>query len=230
MESVSRMTGSREPPFAQNFGLMMTYRCQVACPHCIVKAGPNRKEEVAVEEACNWIDQMAAYRGGLIRVLALTGGEPFFNLSNLRAVGGHAKACGLAVTAVTNGYWAGSYDEALGILAGLPFLDSVAISTDVYHQAAIPLARVRNAATACATAGIPFAVSVCTENVADPDYLAIVQALHEFCEADRVLTAIVAPVVPAAMSWWTAYRRQPVPAATRPSSSPMGGSLLASAR
>ena len=43
-----------EIPFLSNIGLMLTYKCTIACPHCIVKAGPNRKEEMTLESAFNW--------------------------------------------------------------------------------------------------------------------------------------------------------------------------------
>lgn len=33
-----------EMPFLLNIGLMMTFKCQVACPHCIVQADPHPPE------------------------------------------------------------------------------------------------------------------------------------------------------------------------------------------
>jgi hypothetical protein len=53
----------------------MTFKCQVACPHCIIEAGPQRSEEMTLTDTFNWIRQIAAYRQGHIRSLALTGGE-----------------------------------------------------------------------------------------------------------------------------------------------------------
>jgi len=35
-----------ETAFCENIGFLMTYRCQVACPHCIIRAGPHRTEEI----------------------------------------------------------------------------------------------------------------------------------------------------------------------------------------
>jgi len=48
--------------FLSTVGLMMTYRCQVACPHCVVEAGPHRTEEVDLAEAKDWAEQIAGYR------------------------------------------------------------------------------------------------------------------------------------------------------------------------
>ncbi len=75
-----------ELPFLSNIGLMVTYRCSVACPHCVVDAGPHRTEEMSLEDACAWIDQASRYRRHSIKGLALTGGEPFFNLPKLQSL------------------------------------------------------------------------------------------------------------------------------------------------
>ena len=81
-------------PFLSNVGFLMTYKCQVRCPHCIVQASPHRKEQVHLDEACGWIRQLREYRNGWVRIIALTGGEPFFDLDLLRAVAVFAKDCG----------------------------------------------------------------------------------------------------------------------------------------
>jgi MoaA/NifB/PqqE/SkfB family radical SAM enzyme len=66
-----------EMPFLRNIGFLMTYRCQVACPHCIIKAGPHRRGKMRLADALKWIEQVAAYRSGYIKALALTGGSLF---------------------------------------------------------------------------------------------------------------------------------------------------------
>lgn len=35
-----------ELPFLCHIGLVITYKCQVACPHCLLEAGPQRTEEM----------------------------------------------------------------------------------------------------------------------------------------------------------------------------------------
>jgi len=40
-----------ELPFLSNIGLMLTYHCTTACPHCVVEAGPHRKEEMSLKQA-----------------------------------------------------------------------------------------------------------------------------------------------------------------------------------
>ena len=55
-----------ELPFLSNLGLMLTFRCTTACPHCVVEAGPHRKEEIALDRALDWIEQAREFRGGHI--------------------------------------------------------------------------------------------------------------------------------------------------------------------
>ncbi len=75
-----------EMPFLTNIGFVMTYRCQVACKHCIIEAGPDRKEEMLLRHAFDWIKQIASFRNGHIKGLSLTGGEPFFNIRQIRGM------------------------------------------------------------------------------------------------------------------------------------------------
>lgn len=180
-------------PFLSDIGLMMTYRCQVMCPHCVVQAGPHRKECVRVEDASAWISQLAAYREGWVRVLALTGGEPFYDLGLLRKVAECARGAGLVVTAVTNAFWASSFERAVQVLEELEAISNIAFSTDVYHQVSIPLDNVKNGVAAATRCRKPYVISVCTENRRDEGYLEIMQKLHELTDDDHLRTAIALP-------------------------------------
>lgn len=69
----------KELPFLTNFGLMLTYKCTIACPHCIVKAGPHRTEEMRVEDAREWLTQIRDYTAekGIKAGISLTGENLF---------------------------------------------------------------------------------------------------------------------------------------------------------
>jgi organic radical activating enzyme len=183
-----------ELPFLKNVGLLMTYKCQVTCPHCIVQAGPHRQEEMLVDDACAWVRQIAAYRHGCIKVVALTGGEPFYNLDNLRIISDRVHDSGLLTSVVTNAFWASTPEQALSVLKELPAIRMLSISTDIYHQIAIPLTWVKNAARAAAACGIAYSISVCTENEEEKGYLKIIDELLEFAPRELILTAIALPV------------------------------------
>lgn len=183
-----------EMPYLRNIGLVVTYKCQVACSHCIIEAGPNRKEEVQLDDAFKWIEQIADYRNGYIKVLSLTGGEPFYDLNKLAALSSFGEEKGLFVSAVTNAFWASTLEKAVNTLEDVPSIKMMAISADAYHQKVIPFERVKNAINAAEKLDIPFQIGVCTENQEDEDYKKIVQKLEEITEPDRIKTAITFPV------------------------------------
>ena len=99
---------------------MLTYKCTTACPHCIVKAGPARTEEIRIEDAVNWVEKAATYRAGHIKGLALTGGEPFYNLDLLQRISDFGDKLGMVVSVVSNAFWATSKQAAVQMAFELP--------------------------------------------------------------------------------------------------------------
>lgn len=182
-----------EMPFLRNIGLVMTYKCQVSCPHCIIRAGPHRKEEMYLADAFDWIRQIADYRSGYIKVLSLTGGEPFYNLENLKKIAAFGEEQGLLVSVVTNAFWASTAEQAVKVLKDLPAIKMVAISTDAYHQESIPFENVKNAVSAAKVCDIPYNIAVCTENEDEIEYKRILSRLYEITEPDTVTTAVTFP-------------------------------------
>ena len=172
--------------FLRNIGLMMTYRCQAACPHCVVGAGPHRTEEVSLEEALGWISQMAAYRDGHIAALSLTGGEPFCCFEKLKQTTRHAAQLGMIVTTVTNGFWATTVSEAVSVLAGLEGLKMIGISADPHHQAFIPFDRVKNAVAAARECGLEYRIIVTCEDDTSPEYRAFRARLEEVSPEEHI--------------------------------------------
>jgi MoaA/NifB/PqqE/SkfB family radical SAM enzyme len=175
-------------PFLQNVGLMLTYKCQVSCPHCIVECSPNRTEEMRETDAPDWIRQIAHYRNGHIKVLSLTGGEPLFDIERFRRVAGCAAKNGLLPTAVTNAYWATNPDRALEVLRSIPSIAVLSISTDSYHQKSIPIERVFHAIEAARACSIPCTVSICTESRDDPEYRSLLRKLEETIGPENITT------------------------------------------
>jgi hypothetical protein len=185
----------KDPPFMRNVGLLLTYHCQASCAHCIIRAGPDRHEEVSLEDARDWIEQIAAYRDGYICVLSLTGGEPFSNLKLLRAVMKIAAEHKLLISVVTNGFWATSQEKAKRLLQSLPEICFISISTDLYHQKFIPFDRVKNAIRAARECGVPFYVSLVTDNREDPGYQRVYQEILELAgDPEQIRTGIIFPV------------------------------------
>jgi MoaA/NifB/PqqE/SkfB family radical SAM enzyme len=195
MESDSRMeSDSFNFPFLSNIGLMLTYRCSIACPHCIVEAGPHRKEEMLPENAYNWIDQAGAYREHHIKGLALTGGEPFYHLESLKKIAAYGRERGFLVSVVTNAFWATSKEDSLSLLSAIPGIQMISFSTDVYHQKFIPFEHIKNAVCAAKELGIFTNVAVCTPNLEDIEYKKIMGDLSEIIGESNIKTSITFPV------------------------------------
>jgi MoaA/NifB/PqqE/SkfB family radical SAM enzyme len=185
-----------EIPFLKNIGLMLTYKCTIACPHCIVEAGPHRKEEMSMADSFAWLRQASEYREGYISGLALTGGEPFFSPKNLKIVSNYGKELGFTVSVVTSAFWATSKKDALEMLAGFPAIRMLCISTDEYHQRFIPFENIKNVVFAAEQYGLTYSFAVCTPNVEDPKYLKVMQELLEITGGDRskIRVSITFPV------------------------------------
>lgn len=184
----------QEVPFLSDIGLVTTYHCQASCLHCIVEAGPKRKEYVPLADAHSWLEQISHYNNGQIKAVSLTGGEPFSNLEHLIAISEKAASLGLLVTAVTNAYWATSDKVALNILENLPAIRLLTFSTDIYHQRVIPLERVKNAFMSGQALGRSCNIAVCTGSVIDAASKKTLKYLAGFAPPDAINTAHIFPV------------------------------------
>ena len=99
-------------------------------PHCIVKAGPHRTEEMTADDAYDWLDQIKAFSDSRsIRPgISLTGGEPFYNRELLGKVACYAGQLGFLVSVVSNAYWASTREEALETVRSMEAVGSSSIS------------------------------------------------------------------------------------------------------
>jgi hypothetical protein len=150
-------------PFLSSMGFSITARCPIVCPHCIMEAGPHRKEEMATEDVRSWVQQVAAYRQGHIKSIVITGGEPFYNRALLRETLDCAAYSRLVAVVITNAFWATSLPTAIDVLRNLPQIRMLTVSTDVHHQRFIPIENAKNALLAASELGLGLNAAVCFE-------------------------------------------------------------------
>lgn len=181
-------------PFLTNIGFMITYRCTISCAHCVVNAGPHRKDEMALEDAREWIGQVWRYRDGHVTNIAITGGEPFYNMRKLRDISALASQSELAVSVVTNAFWAATVDSAMESLRQLPAVKFLSISTDIHHLEHIPFERVRNAVKAAKELGLACSIAICTASESEERFRRIRDQALEIADEANVRTAITFPV------------------------------------
>ncbi len=130
-------------------GLMLTYWCSSRCAFCYVNAGPQHADRMSPELALAcWhsLDRLAD-RHGQQMCVHLAGGEPFGDWVALVSLIRRARDAGLSrVDKVeTNAFWAtndGLTRSRLELLDALG-VHRLIISCDVFHQAHVPLERVR---------------------------------------------------------------------------------------
>lgn len=181
-----------EVQYLENIGFFLTFKCQVACSHCLVKAGPHRTEFMKESDLFDWISQAAAY-GGRVKSINLTGGEPFFDLPLLRKICRFSMSKGLFPTSVTNAWWAKTYNKAIDVLESVPELLFLQISADEHHQKCIPIERVLNAVLAARKLKLVHSVAVCTDNEESPGYKKIIDSLLEIMDREQINTIITLP-------------------------------------
>lgn len=183
-----------ELPFLKNIGFMVTYKCTIACPHCIVEAGPHRKEEMVFKHFSFWLQQAREYRDGYITGLAITGGEPFYNMEKLIKMSELGSKMGFIISVVTNAFWASTRQAAIDTLSLLPAVKIFSFSTDVYHQKSIPFDYIKNAVRAAKELNYAYSIAVCTDNENNEEYRKIVADIEAIGEAARIRPSITFPV------------------------------------
>jgi hypothetical protein len=140
--------------FEKKLSLVLTYRCNVKCRHCIFRCSPERREKMEIKDAFKYIDE-ATKMGA--RTIGITGGEPTLYMRDVLEIISYTKRSGYYYTTlVSNGYWGYSKETAHKIAEELHAsgLDLIALSKDVMHQEFIPESYVDNCISACRETGI----------------------------------------------------------------------------
>ncbi len=123
-------------------GLVLSYRCDARCRHCLNACGPHRTDGQGTgEEAPEAILDQLAERGPRARYF-IGGGEPFLQLARLRATVAGMRRRGLQLDYVeTSASWAVDDAHAVEVLTGLAEvgLDQVMVSLSPFHAEHIPV-------------------------------------------------------------------------------------------
>lgn len=109
-----------------------TYQCNLTCPHCCVPIEWTDRLDIGV--ALRFLDD--AFQHG-VRILGLTGGEPFLYPEFVHAIIRRAVALGFRFDKImTNGVWhrdADQLQEILGPLAEIGYSGKIGLSVDKFH-------------------------------------------------------------------------------------------------
>lgn len=135
-------------------GLIITERCNAACPHCWFNSGPYKGRDMSLKEAEAYIDQVREIPS--VRYISFTGGEPFLLPKMLLRLVRYASDVGLYTECVTNSFWASTEGAAERMLRRLidSGLEVINLSVDDFHQSLIPFERVLNSYRAARRLGL----------------------------------------------------------------------------
>ncbi len=146
--------------FPTTLTLLPTYQCTAACENCCFDSNPRTRGRAATTRLLEYIDQAASLR--TMRVVVISGGEPFLLGKDLDLLIARANGHGLATRIVSNGYWATSLDVARARLTALRAagLKELNVSTGDFHAEFVPLPRVAFAARAASDLNMQVAIMI----------------------------------------------------------------------
>ena len=131
----------RQPLCPSDVGIIMTYKCQCACKHCLYNCGPKWREWISREVLH---DALRAIRTWDHRVqVHLTGGEPFLNFPLLLEAVRIGAELGIPPYVETNAGWCLREAEVAEKLVALreAGLNAILISCSPFHAEKIPPVR-----------------------------------------------------------------------------------------
>lgn len=123
--------------------LVYTLKCNLSCEICCFSCSPKRNEKMELQDALNYVAQ--AKKEGM-RILGITGGEPFLYEDEILALSEYATEIGLMVTITTNCFWASTYEKTLEMINKLKKsgVNHMKISCDEFHNKNIPYENIKN--------------------------------------------------------------------------------------
>ena len=130
----------------KGISFILTYQCNLDCAHCFFSHDSRKGCVLGPTTVKNCLDDIQDIFH--LEWLHVTGGEPFLFQNSLMEIIKIGKDHGISnIGTVTNAFWATSRDIAIRLLdkfkdAGLTGL---CVSADSFHQAYIPLERIKNA-------------------------------------------------------------------------------------
>ncbi|WP_428567623.1 MAG: radical SAM protein [Solidesulfovibrio sp. DCME] len=136
-------------------GLIATYRCQSACPHCLYRGGPARAPEYIDQGMATELFAKALSLGAT--AMHVGGGEPLADPLSLAGVLAAAAEAGMPIEYVeTSGSWFEDAGEAAEILAelGSMGLSRLLVSISPMHNGFIPLRKTLGTIEAARRAGL----------------------------------------------------------------------------
>lgn len=126
-------------------GLIVTRSCPIECGMCITSSGPSERDWMSWEMIEAILEQASDIAS--VNHVSVTGGEPFARFPYLVKIATFAADRALGVSITTNAFWCTSEQVTRRRLMRLQSvgLRSLTVSTDLFHQEFVPIARAETA-------------------------------------------------------------------------------------
>ena len=137
-------------------GIMVNYRCNAACRHCLYACSPVRRPGYITKEKIREICSLL--KKGHIGSVHIGGGEPFLDFEGLLEVVRCLNSSGIRLDYIeTNAFWANNSirDEYITALVD-EGVRALCISIDPFHAEYVPWENPVNLAYACDKKGLDF--------------------------------------------------------------------------
>jgi hypothetical protein len=173
----------------------LTLACPLTCAHCIVDAGPDKgKTTMPLEVARHYASQMPELYEHGIRIIGLTGGEPFLAREQLRILSNASSAVGMKTGVVTAAHWATSEEAARKVVESFPGIDIWDMSVDSFHEEFIGVDRVKTAYQAVKGNGRRPVVRFTYQDPPTPVDRRLLDFIHTFAEEKDIFSQTVRSV------------------------------------
>ena len=135
-------------------------RCSISCRSCCFGCTPRSFAKIPKRLVKSIIKQSAEIPE--IKIISITGGEPFFDINYLIEVFYWARLAGKHSKVITNASWAENYNETVETIRKCKMfgLIKLGVSVDRYHQEYVPIEKVNNVLMACQELGLRANISV----------------------------------------------------------------------
>lgn len=137
--------------------LFITDRCPVGCRHCSVDSRPDSPR---ITDFTLFEQIVAGLAASPVRIVGISGGEPFVERRGLPYAVRELDAAGKSVVVYTSGFWAKTPKAPAWVEAVIDQCACVFLSTDAFHQAGMGEERFGNAARAVVDRGTALVVQV----------------------------------------------------------------------
>lgn len=123
-------------------GVFITNKCNFICDHCCTDSTPQAKNILTAQSARLLVSQISKLAS--TRVIHISGGEPFMNLSALIAIFEEARDRKIRVAINTNGFWINNLRIRRILEVNSDIITDIFISYSKWHQSFLDMNSYKN--------------------------------------------------------------------------------------